>query len=91
MNLTEPDVYMAFGISGNANRPQMEESDVTLVFYDSQEQRAEVVDYYLTAKSQCAPQSESGACPDRSFPRGRDDSQLVSWNYADGILKVTYK
>lgn len=82
---------MAFGISGDASRPRMVDSDVTIVYYDSQDKRAKVSDYFITAKSQCAPQSNSGACPDIKIPGGRDDSQLVSWGFADGILRVAYK
>ena len=82
---------MAFGISGDSERPRMVDSDVTIVYYDSQDKRAKVVDYFITAKSQCAPQSNSGACPDIKIPGGRDDSQLVSWSFADGILRVAFK
>lgn len=82
---------MAFGISGDPNRPKMVDADVVVVYYDSMEKRAKVVDYFLTAKSQCAPQSLSGACPDDKIPGGRSDAQLVAWSFADGILKVTYR
>ena len=82
---------MSFGISGDPNRPKMVDADVVVVYYDSQEKRAKVTDYYLTAKSQCAPQSLSGACPDEKIPGGRSDAQLVAWNFADGILKVTFR
>jgi len=82
---------MAFGISGDPDLPKMVDSDVTIVYYDSREKRAKVVDYYITAKSQCAPQSNSGACPDVKIPAARDDTQMVSYNFADGILRVAYK
>lgn len=87
----DPDIYMAFGLSGDPDRPKMIDSDVTVVWYDQYDKRAKVVDYFITAKSQCAPQSQSGACPDLRLSGGREDSQLLSWNYADGILKVAYR
>lgn len=82
---------MAFGMSGDPDRAKMVGADATLVFYNSELKKAEVVDYILTAKSQCAPQSSSGACPDQYILGGQQNSELVSWNYADGVLKVTYK
>jgi len=87
----DPDIYMAFGLSGDPDRPKMIDSDVTVVWYDQYDKRGKVVDYFITAKSQCAPQSQSGACPDLRLSGGREDSQLLSWNYADGILKVAYR
>lgn len=68
----------------------MEGGDVTLVWFDSLTRKAEIADYILTAKSQCAPQSKSGACPDKYFG-GTEDSQLVSWSYVNGILRATYR
>lgn len=82
---------MAFGLSGRSDRSAMVGADTTIVFYNSETKKAEVVDYIITAKSQCAPQSSSGACPDTYIAGGQQNSELISWNYADGVLKVTYR
>ncbi|CAG2101971.1 unnamed protein product [Medioppia subpectinata] len=87
---TTPDQYISFGLSGSTQRAQMVGADVVVVFYDSVSQKAKVVDYTLTAKAQCAPQSNSGACPDQVVG-GRQDSELILWHYNDGVLKVSYK
>ena len=87
---TEPNEYMAFGASGANNESKMEGADVNLVYYDATLQTAKVADYILADKSQCAPQSNTGACPD-TYLGGKEDSSLVSYSYEDGILKVLYK
>ncbi|RWS07336.1 Protein Skeletor:-like isoforms D/E [Dinothrombium tinctorium] len=85
------DHYLSFGLSGSHERPQMIGADVAVAFFDSKTNRAIVDDYILTAKAQCAPQSNSGACPDTRISGGKQDTELISWSYNDGILNVVYK
>ncbi|KAI1303214.1 Protein Skeletor, isoforms B/C [Halotydeus destructor] len=87
----EPNRYMSFGMSGDPEKPSMIGADVTVVYYDSEAQTAKAVDYVLTDYSQCAPQSQSGACPDTIISQGKNNVELMSWNYYDGILRVAYR
>lgn len=82
---------MAFGLSGSGEKAQMVGADTTLVFYNSVTKKGEVVDYILTDKSQCSPQSLNGACPDNYIQGGKQDSKIVSWSYVDGVLRVAYR
>ncbi|KFM69923.1 Protein Skeletor, isoforms D/E, partial [Stegodyphus mimosarum] len=80
--------YLAFGLSADKDHAVMVGADVAVAFFDSEANRARVVDYYLSTKSQCA--DGYGACPDTKL-RGDDNIEVLSWNRADGILTVTYK
>ncbi|PRD32306.1 UNVERIFIED_CONTAM: Skeletor [Trichonephila clavipes] len=80
--------YISFGRSGNDNRAIMIGADVAVAYLDSDTKQARLVDYYLSAKSQCS--QGSGACPDTKL-RGEDNTELLSWEKSDGIFTVTYK
>lgn len=86
-----PDRYVSFGISGDLSSTQMIGSDVVLAYFDSKSRRVQLIDYILTDKSQCAPQTGSGSCPDHIIRGGRQDSELISSSYIDGVLKVVYR
>ncbi|XP_066292942.1 protein Skeletor, isoforms B/C-like [Branchiostoma lanceolatum] len=77
--------YMAFGISGCADRTCMVGSDVTIAWYDVDTPRA--VDYTLGAYSQCSGQS--GVCPDDRVG-GTDDNFAVTGTRIDGITRIKY-
>ncbi|XP_015782151.1 protein Skeletor, isoforms B/C [Tetranychus urticae] len=87
----EPNQYLAFGLSGSSERPEMIGADVAVTFYDTLTSSVQVVDYTLKHKSQCAPQSYSGACPDDLTLGGRQDLIMISGNYLNGYLKSIYK
>ncbi|XP_074594209.1 protein Skeletor, isoforms B/C-like [Brevipalpus obovatus] len=87
----EPNQYLAFGLSGSSERPEMIGADVAVTFYDTLTSTVQVVDYTLRHKSQCAPQTNSGACPDDVTFGGRQDLIMVSGNYLNGYLKAIYK
>ncbi|XP_013780945.1 protein Skeletor, isoforms B/C-like [Limulus polyphemus] len=84
----EENEYMGFGRSGDDNKAKMIGADITLVFYDGENSLARAVDYLLTSKAQCS--KGSGVCLDVKLG-GKENSQLVSWEKVNGILKVTYK
>ncbi|XP_055950409.1 protein Skeletor, isoforms B/C-like [Argiope bruennichi] len=80
--------YISFGRSGSDNRAVMIGGDVAVAYYDADAKEARVVDYYLSAKSQCS--QGSGACPDIKM-RGEENTALLNWEKSDGIMKVTFK
>ncbi|XP_054714140.1 protein Skeletor, isoforms B/C-like [Uloborus diversus] len=84
----EENEYLSFGRSGNEDRAAMVGADVAVAFFDAETKKAKVVDYYLSAKSQCSQQS--GACPDQKL-RGEENTELLAWERKDGIFTVTYK
>ncbi|RWS24858.1 Protein Skeletor:-like isoforms D/E [Leptotrombidium deliense] len=87
----EADQYISFGLSGSHEKAQMVGADVAVAYFDSRLNRAIVQDYILTAKAQCNPQSNSGACPDYKVNGGQENLQLVSWSHLNGFLNVVYK
>ncbi|KAG9509971.1 Protein Skeletor, isoforms B/C [Fragariocoptes setiger] len=86
-----PDRYVSFGTSGDPTATQMIGSDVIVAFYDSKSRSVQIQDYMLTDKSQCNAQVGSGSCPDHVFRGGRQDAELISSSYIDGIMKVIYR
>ncbi|XP_078691914.1 protein Skeletor, isoforms B/C-like isoform X2 [Branchiostoma floridae x Branchiostoma belcheri] len=77
--------YMAFGISGCADRTCMVGSDVTVTWYDVDTPRA--VDYTLGAYSQCS--GRSGVCPDNRVG-GTEDNIDVTGTRIDGVTRIKY-
>ncbi|KAI8506560.1 hypothetical protein Bbelb_159870 [Branchiostoma belcheri] len=77
--------YMAFGISGCADRTCMVGSDVTVTWYDVDTPRA--VDYTLGAYSQCS--GRSGVCPDNRVG-GTEDNFDVTGTRIDGVTRIKY-
>lgn len=49
---SEPNQYLAFGLSGSSERPEMIGADVAVTFYDTLTSTVQVVDYTLKHKSQ---------------------------------------
>ncbi|RWS18924.1 protein Skeletor: isoforms B/C-like protein, partial [Leptotrombidium deliense] len=78
--LADTNQYVAFGLSGDSNRNQMIGSDVAVAFFDTRLNTAVIQDYILTARAQCNPKAENGACPDKYINGAREDIDLVSWS-----------
>jgi DOMON domain len=67
------DQYMAFGLSGANGRSQMVNGDVVVAFYDVNQLRFRVEDYYISHLSQC--DGKQGVCPDERIG-GKNDAVL---------------
>lgn len=80
--------YLSFGRSGSDDKAAMIGSDVAVAFFDKDKNKMEVIDYYLSAKSQCS--QESGACPDTKL-RGSQNIETLSWERTNDMMKVTFK
>lgn len=70
------DQYMAFGLSGANGRPQMVNGDIVVAFYDKNQLRFRVEDYYISHLSQC--DGKQGVCPDERIG-GKNDAILSKW------------
>ncbi|MCL4137615.1 UNVERIFIED_CONTAM: hypothetical protein GTU68_048316, partial [Idotea baltica] len=81
------DEYIAFGLSGNQERPQMLNSDIVVVYYDSADGSYHAVDYSITGKSQC--DGKLGVCPD-DLTGGQNDASVISGERHDGVTSVTF-
>lgn len=64
---------MAFGLSGFNGRPQMVNGDIVVAFYDKNQLRFRVEDYYISHLSQC--DGKQGVCPDERIG-GKNDAIL---------------
>lgn len=67
------DQYMAFGLSGANGRPQMVNGDIVVAFYDKNQLRFRVEDYFISHLSQC--DGKQGVCPDERIG-GKNDAIL---------------
>lgn len=67
------DQYMAFGLSGANGRSQMVNGDIVVAFYDKNQLRFRVEDYYISHLSQC--DGKQGVCPDERIG-GKNDAIL---------------
>lgn len=81
------DQYVAFGLSGAQNRPQMAGGDVTVAFYDTVSRTFQAVDYYMSHPAQC--DGKSGVCPDERIG-GRNDVTVISGERKNGVTKIVY-
>ncbi|CAH0554651.1 unnamed protein product [Brassicogethes aeneus] len=81
------DQYVAFGLSGAQNRPQMVGADVTVAFYDKETREFRAVDYFMSHTAQC--DGKSGVCPDERIG-GRNDVTLLLGDRKNGITTIKY-
>lgn len=82
------DQYMAFGLSGAQNRPQMVGGDVVVAFYDRMSRVFRAEDYYLSHLSQC--DGKQGACPDIRIG-GRNDIEFLTGDRKNGVTNIKFR
>ncbi|XP_075229163.1 cytochrome and DOMON domain-containing protein knickkopf [Lycorma delicatula] len=84
------DWYMAFGLSGSREKPQMLGSDIAIAYIDNY--RGYAVDYNITANSPCVKVlgQYKGVCRD-DLVGGIDNNQLHTFTREDGINYITYR
>lgn len=87
-----PDEYMAFGISGSEMRSAMVGADVAVAWWDERQQRAQVLDYNITARARCTRVLDAwqGVCRDTRLA-GLDSNQVFTASRTDGLTVVTYR
>jgi hypothetical protein len=81
------DQYMAFGLSGANGRSQMVNGDIVVAFYDKNQLRFRVEDYYISHLSQC--DGKQGVCPDERIG-GKNDA-ILSEFYCIAFNKIYLK
>ncbi|XP_048001504.1 protein Skeletor, isoforms B/C [Leguminivora glycinivorella] len=84
--------YMAFGISGSAQRSQMEGADVAVASFDRTYQRGRATDYNITALAPCVQVLGQwrGVCRDERLG-ALDSNQVFTASRTDGVTVVTYR
>ncbi|XP_046462387.1 protein Skeletor, isoforms B/C-like isoform X2 [Daphnia pulex] len=80
--------YMSFGISGAEGKTQMIGADVTVAYYNSDDNKFYADDYILNAKAQC--DGSNGACPDSRIG-GRNDVSMLYGQRVNGVTTVAYQ
>ena len=81
------DEYVAFGLSGQENKPKMIGGDVVVIAYDKKAQKFIAVDYYMSHLSQC--DGEKGVCPDERVG-GKNDAIYLDGNRKNGVTSGTF-
>nr|XP_033323000.1 protein Skeletor, isoforms B/C isoform X1 [Megalopta genalis]XP_033323001.1 protein Skeletor, isoforms B/C isoform X2 [Megalopta genalis]XP_033323002.1 protein Skeletor, isoforms B/C isoform X1 [Megalopta genalis]XP_033323003.1 protein Skeletor, isoforms B/C isoform X1 [Megalopta genalis]XP_033323005.1 protein Skeletor, isoforms B/C isoform X1 [Megalopta genalis]XP_033323006.1 protein Skeletor, isoforms B/C isoform X1 [Megalopta genalis]XP_033323007.1 protein Skeletor, isoforms B/C isoform len=82
------DQYIAFGLSGSDDKPEMLGGDVVVVAYDNRTGKFIAEDYYMSGYAQC--NGLTGVCPDERIG-GKNDAVYVHGERKNGITRVTYR
>ncbi|XP_011497044.1 PREDICTED: protein Skeletor, isoforms B/C isoform X2 [Ceratosolen solmsi marchali] len=82
------DQYVAFGLSGYEDKPEMVGADVVVIGYNKAENQFIAEDYYMSDYIQC--DGERGVCPDHRIG-GKNDAVLIAGKRNNGVTSVTYK
>ncbi|XP_043677738.1 protein Skeletor, isoforms B/C isoform X1 [Vespula pensylvanica] len=81
------DQYVAFGLSGEQDKPEMLGGDVVVVAYNKKTGKFIAEDYYMSDISQC--DGKKGVCPDERVG-GKNDAIFLHGERRNGITTVTY-
>jgi hypothetical protein len=80
------DQYVAFGLSGYEDKPEMLGADVVVIGYNKATDKFIAEDYYMSEYTQC--DGERGVCPDHRIG-GKNDAVLISGKRKNGITSGT--
>lgn len=76
------DQYVAFGLSGEQDKPEMLGGDVVVVAYNKKTGKFIAEDYYMSDISQC--DGKKGVCPDERVG-GKNDAIFLHGERRNGI------